>query len=82
MRRGEPIFVSDIVESGYGQPFKDSFSIRRNIKNNKSTFKNSYFAETATLKLFKGGKVAERADVPFCINLLPVVYRKKKRVWY
>ena len=59
MRRGEPIFVSDIVESGYGLPFKDFFPTRRNIKNNKSTFKNSYFAETAILKLLKGEKIAE-----------------------
>ena len=75
MRRGEPIFVSDIVKSGYGLPFR---LVRRNIKNSKSAFKNSYFAETAILKLLKGGKIGERADVLFCVNLLPVVDGIKK----
>ena len=48
------------------------------IKNNKSTFKNSYFAEIAILKLLKGGKIVDRADVPFCVNLLPVVDGKER----
>ena len=77
-----PHFVLDIVESGYRLPFEDSYTKKCNIKNNKSTFKNSNFVETAILKLLEEGKIAERTDVPFCVNPLSVVDGKKKRDWY
>ena len=75
-----PDFVSDIIDSGYKLPFKDSTPTKCFLRNKKSALNNPEFVESAILQLLKDGKIEEQSSASLCVNLFSAVEGKKKRL--
>jgi hypothetical protein len=74
---GTSIYILQVIEMGYGIPFKEIPKIVV-LRNNKSAI-NVDFVKNEITKLLEKGCISEVAEAPFVVNPLTVAYSRSNK---